>query len=100
MPNLSLQQQHILKWLLNSLRFIEQQQPKPLNVGISWRINISNKERENNTRASLCRSLSRLEQRRLITCIRGRKNRRTTKVMLTDEGRKMAESLIALKATY
>lgn len=101
MSGLSSLQQSILKWLLYQVRSVEQADPKWLKYGIEWRPpwmpqlqdKAQDKALENVFRASLCRSLARLENRGLITRMRGRKNARTVNVMLTAEGRKVAEAL-------
>src|SRR5262245_26198487 len=93
MTKLSDQQQSILEWLLNRFRFAEQNNRQLLEVGFSWRTRTTDKARENSWRASVCRSLARLEKRRLITRIRGRKNVRTVRVKLTREGQRIAEGL-------
>ena len=98
---LSSQQQHILKWLLNRVRFAEQHNPQLLEAGFDWwpqwkpkcGDKIEDKALENVWRASLCRSLSRLEKRGLITRIKGRKQARTIRVLLTINGRKVAEAM-------
>ena len=101
MPILSSQQQHILKWLINRVRFAEQHHPQLLEVGFDWmpqwkpkcENQAEDKALENVWRASLCRSLTRLERRGLITRIKGRKQARTMRVLLTIKGRKVAEAM-------
>jgi hypothetical protein len=101
MSHLSFLQKTILTWLLNSVRVVEKRDPQSLKFGIAWepvwKHKSQDKEQdktfENVWRASLCRSLARLEKRGLITRIKGRKNARTHSVMLTREGRKVAESI-------
>jgi DNA-binding HxlR family transcriptional regulator len=48
---------------------------------------------ENVWRASVCRSLARLEKRGLVIRIKGSKKTRTVRVKFTDAGRKVAEAL-------
>jgi hypothetical protein len=93
MSNLSPQQRNILKWLINCVRFAEQHNRSLLKTGFTWGINIQDKACENSRRASLCRSLARLEQRGLLIRIRGRKQTRTTRLRLTDEGHCLAEAI-------
>ena len=94
---LSEQQKTVLLWLLRGVRMLEARNDEAaravLRDGIYWAPQVGNKERENCWRASLCRTLARLEQRRLITRVRGRKNARTVRVMFTDAGRELAESI-------
>jgi hypothetical protein len=95
---LSEQQKHVLRWLLQAVRALEGRNDSAarslLRDGIGWQPRTADKDRENCWRASLCRTLARLEQRGLLTRIRGRKNARTVRVLFTDQGRKVAESMI------
>jgi hypothetical protein len=101
MADLSPMQRSILKWLVNWVRLVEERDPQSLKFGIAWEPVWTHKNQdkeqdralENVWRASLCRSLARLEKRGLITRIKGRKNGRTHSVMLTREGRQVAESI-------
>ena len=93
MSNLSLQQQHILRWLLERTRQAELYEPESLAIGFWWALELNDKANENSRRASFCRSRERLEGRGLIRCIRGRKKARTVRVLLTDEGRRVAEAV-------
>jgi hypothetical protein len=101
MSDLSNQQRNILKWLLNRIRFAEQHDHQLLEEGVAWEPQwkpkcydtTEDKALENVWRASLCRTLARLEKRGLITRIRGRKKARTVRVMLTREGRRVAEAI-------
>lgn len=96
MSGLSSQQRIILRWLLYHTRLVEQADPRWLEGGIAWvpqSVPKTNEAFENVWRASLCRSLARLENRGLITRIKGRKKARTLRVLLTPEGRKVVESL-------
>jgi hypothetical protein len=95
MSDLSIQQRVILKWLLDCVRFAEKHNPQLLVTGFAWTPQTNDIPRENAWRASLCRTLARLEKRGLITRIKGRKNARTVRVMLTSEGRRVAESLVS-----
>src|SRR5690242_17405801 len=95
MSNLSPQQRNILKWLINSVRFTEQHNRSLLKTGFAWRIHIKDKACENSRRASLCRSLARLEQRGLLICSRGRKQARTARVRLPPLGQCVAETIAA-----
>jgi hypothetical protein len=103
MSDLSAQQRHILKWLISQVQIAEQQGGRVLDAGIAWRIlwtpkaqdHTEDKARENSYRVTMCNSLARLERRGLITRIRGRKNARTVRVMLTSEGRRVAEALVS-----
>jgi hypothetical protein len=103
MSNLSPLQQSILKWLLSSVRFAEQHNRRLLERGIEWwpkwtpktADKTEDKRLENVWRASLCRSLARLEQRGLLVRIRGRNLARTMRVRLTAEGHRVAEALAA-----
>jgi len=90
---LSVQQQSIIKWLRECVHFAEQHNPQLLLTGFPWSPQPTDRSRESAWRASLCRTLSRLERRGLITRIRGRKNERTVRVMLTSEGRAVSESI-------
>ena len=94
---LSEQQRGVMRWLLRAVQSSENLNDidRPiLSLGaIEWRPRTVDKEGENCWRASLCRTLARLEKRGLITRIRGPKNARTVAVMFTDVGRKVAEAL-------
>ena len=94
---LSEQQKLVLRWLLAAVRDLESLNSGAarslLRDGIDWRPRAGDKHRENCWLASLCRTLARLEQRGLITRVRGRKNARTVRVKLTNQGRKLAEML-------
>jgi hypothetical protein len=96
---LSGQQKLVLRWLLAAVRDLEKIDScaarSVLLNGIAWQPRAADKEREACWRASLCRTLARLEQRGLITRVRGRKNLRTVRLKLTDQGRRVAESLSA-----
>lgn len=74
---LSEQQKLVLRWLLQAVRNLESNGSSAARSvvweGIAWQPRAADKERENCWRASLCRSLSRLERRGLITRIKGRK---------------------------
>ena len=102
MSNLSALQRYILTWLINRLRFAEQHDHQQLERGIYWWPEwtpktidkAEDKRLENVWRASLCRSLARLEHRGLLIRIRGRKQARTARVRLTDEGHRVAESIV------
>ena len=87
------QQGSILKWLLRCVRAAESNDPELLARGFVWGLRLHGAERENSQRASFSRSLARLEQRGLITRLKGSKAKRTRRVLLTAEGRKVAESL-------
>lgn len=97
---LSAQQRQILSNALKLTRETEQISPSLLKSGIPWNLQWSPQSRdkdidrslENVWRASMCRALARLERRGLISRIKGRKKARTTSVLLTDQGRKIAES--------
>lgn len=102
MSPLSPLQRHILRWLISQVRIAEQQdQWGPFEGGVSWMLmwaprvpdRIEDKALENVWRASVCRSLARLEKRGLVIRIKGRKKARTVEVMFTPPGRKMAEAL-------
>ena len=94
---LSEQQKRVLRWLLRVVRDLEDRNDRAarslLVEGIVWRPRAGDKESENSWRASLCGTLARMEQRGLITRIRGRKNARTVRVMFTDLGRRVADSI-------
>jgi len=94
---LSEQQKRVLRWLLAVVRNVEDIDSSAarslLRDGINWLPSTTDKERENSWRASLCRTLARLEKRGLVIRIKGRKKARTVRVMLTSEGRKVAEAL-------
>ena len=104
MSNLSPLQQYILRWLISRVQAIGHGDRQLLKRGIDWMPEwtpkttdkTEDRRRENVWRASLCRSLARLEQRGLIQRIRGRKQARTARVRLTDEGHRVAE-MIATK---
>ena len=103
MTNISTQQRRILVWLINQVRSVEQDNRKLLESEVDWLLKwspqtadkVADKALENVWRASLCRSLARLEQRGLVTRIRGPKKARTVRVLLTDEGRRVAETVSA-----
>jgi hypothetical protein len=103
MSNLSPLQQYILKWLINRIPAIGHGDRQLLERGILWwpewtpkTIDKAEDRRlENVWRASLCRSLARLEQRGLVIRVRGRKRARTARVRLTDEGQRVAEAIAA-----
>jgi hypothetical protein len=86
MHALSSQQQAILKWLISRIRHAEQHNPQQLNSGIYWaprwkpkcNDQSEDKAQENAWRASLCRTLVRLEKRGLVSRVKGRKQLRTT----------------------
>ena len=107
MSNLSPLQRCILQWLLYHVRLVEQEDPRWLKEGIDWchpwkpmtTDKLEDKRLEIVWRASLCRSLARLEKRGLIKRLRGRKQARTISVLLTDEGRKVAEALSPITTT-
>jgi hypothetical protein len=90
MSNLSPLQQSILKWLLTSVCFAEQHNRQLIERGIDWwpewmpktTDNAEDRRRENVWRASLCRSLARLEQRGLLIRIRDRMKARTARMRL------------------
>jgi hypothetical protein len=102
MSNLSPLQQFILRWIINRVRVAAQHDRQLLERGILWwpewtpktSDEIEDRSLENVWRTSLCRSMARLEQRGLITRIRGRKKARTARVRLTDEGLKVAEAIV------
>lgn len=108
MSDLSFRQRHILTWLLERVRDAEKHHPELLETGIWWSPQwkpstndaLAEKASENAWRASLCRSLARLERRGLIMRLKGRKNARTTRVLLTAEGRKIAESLTLINRGF
>ena len=101
MSDLSAQQRHILKWLNSQVRIAEPQGGRLLEAGVPWRVlwnphlkdQSEDKARENSYRVTMCHSLARLERRALIMRIKGRKNARTVRVMLTSEGRVVADAL-------
>ena len=101
MADLSPLQRHILRWLISQVRIAEQQDGALLEEGVAWRVlwirqlqdHTEDKARENVWRASVCRALARLENRGLVTRIRGRKNARTVRVLFTSAGRKVADML-------
>jgi hypothetical protein len=103
MSNLSSLQQYILKWLINRVKTIGHGERQLLERGILWwpewtpktTDKTEDKRLENVWRASLCRSLARLEQRGLIIRVRGRKQARTARVRLTAEGHQVAEAIAA-----
>jgi DNA-binding MarR family transcriptional regulator len=96
MAHLSPLQQYILTWLIDHIPAAER-----LERGIDWfpqwipqtTDQIEDKRLENVWRASLCRSLARLEHRGLLIRVRGRKKARTARVRLTDEGHRVAETI-------
>src|SRR5688572_8126653 len=91
MSYLSPQQRYILLWLITNVRLVEQADPRWLKDGIDWwhqwtpktADKTVDKSFENVWRASLCRSLARLEQWGLIQRIRGRKQGRTVRLRHT-----------------
>jgi DNA-binding HxlR family transcriptional regulator len=93
--NLSPQQRQTLSWLLDNTRRIEEIAPDLKNAGIDYRLDVADKSRENCRRASFSRTLSRLEHRGLITRHKGEKGRRTIRVALTPQGRRVAEAITA-----
>jgi len=86
---LSWLQRSILRWLIEAA---EQQNRDLLVTGVQWRLLVDDKEGENAFRSSICRTLARLERRGLIKRIKGRKNKRTVRVLLTESGRALAEA--------
>jgi hypothetical protein len=100
MSNLSLLQQYILRWLIARVS-TGHDDSQLLERGIDWfpqwtpktTNQTEDRRLENVWRASLCRSLARLERRGLLTRIRGRKQARTARVRLTDEGHRIAETI-------
>lgn len=94
---LSEQQKAILRWPLEEVRTLEDRNDclarLVLRSGIDWRPRVADKERENCSRASLCRAIERLERRRLIKRVYGPKHRRTIALKFTGEGRRVAEVL-------
>jgi hypothetical protein len=88
--NLSPLQQDILTWMINRARFAEQPDHQSLERGIDWwskwipktTDKLEDRRREDVWRASLCRSLARLEHPGLLIRIRGRKQARTARVRL------------------
>ena len=103
MSGLSSMQRSILKSVLYQILSVEQENPQWLKDGIAWmpqwmpksKDKSEDKALENVYRASLCRSLARLEERGLITRIKGQKKARTVRILLTSEGRKVAEAITA-----
>jgi len=94
---LSEQQKAILRWLLQKVRTREDRHDSisrlVLRAGIEWRPRVADKERENCSRASLCRAIERLEKRGLIKRVYGPKHRRTIALKFTGDGRRVAEVL-------
>ena len=78
---------------LYCVRFAEEHTPNLLEAGLVWQPNTVKGSRENAGRASVSRTLSRLERRGLITRIKGAKSARTLRVNLTNEGRRVAEDV-------
>jgi hypothetical protein len=107
MSDLSAQQRHILKWLASQVRIAEQQGGRLLETGVPWRIlwtpkwqdQREDKARENSYRVTICHSLARLERRRLIMRIKGRKNARTVRVMLRARGEKLLKHSVAINGS-
>jgi hypothetical protein len=96
MTSISSQQQQILARLLRLTRLAEKYDDlELLEKGFNWSPKITDKAAENSRRASLSRALTRLEARGLITRVKGRKQARTSRLKLTDQGRRVAESLPA-----
>lgn len=88
---LSEQQRKILCWLLLAVRSVAD---FDYDVDdIVWHPHTTDKEHENCWRASLSRSLARLERQGLIIRVKGPQNLRTVGVRFTDLGRRAAESL-------
>ena len=92
MAYVSPMQRHILTWLISQVRLAEQQDQWGMFEGDvawlpEWDTQLgdrgADKALENVWRASMCRSLARLEKRGLITRIKGRKKTRTVRVRLT-----------------
>jgi DNA-binding MarR family transcriptional regulator len=100
MSNLSSLQQYILTWLINHIP-VGRDDRQLFERGIDWMPEwipkttdqTEDRRLENVWRASLCRSLARLERRGLVQCIRGRKQARTARVRLIDEGHRIAETI-------
>jgi hypothetical protein len=95
LSQLSSQQRQALRWLLDTTRLIEKDHPYLTNTGIDYRLSVADSSRENSRRASFSRALSRLEARGLVTRMKGEKGRRTLRVSLTPEGRRVAEAITA-----
>jgi hypothetical protein len=102
MADLSPLQLHILRWLISQVRIAEQQDRGGWFHGdvawmLTWATQVpdrtEDKALENVWRASVCRSLARLEKRGLVIRIKGRKKARTVEVRFTPEGRRVAEAL-------
>ena len=93
MPPVSAQQLNILRWLLKLTLHAEQHQPELLRRGFPWRLQSKGKALENSQRASYSRALARLSRRGLVVLIKGPEGVRTTRVLLTAEGRRLAEAL-------
>lgn len=91
--SLSVQQRHILQWLLTQACQAEKERPDLLEIGSIWALKCNNKADENSLRASYSRTLARLERRGLVIRIKGHKKTRTVRVALTAEGRRAAEAL-------
>jgi hypothetical protein len=103
METLSPLQRHILRWLIGQVRIAEQQDREGWFKGdVAWMLTwvalvadrTEDKALENVWRASVCRSLARLEKRGLVIRIKGPKKARTVGVRFTREGRRVAEALI------
>ena len=107
MLKLSSLQQYI-KWLISRWRYAERHHPQPLERGIDWMPEwepkaldkYDDKRLENVWRASLCRTLARLERRGLVKRNRGRKQARTARVRLTPTGHRVAEAIAATIPPY
>jgi hypothetical protein len=103
MSNLSSLQQSILTWLITRMRYAEQCNRHLLDRGVDWvpewtpktEDQTEDKRLENVWRASLCRTLARFERRGLVKRIRGRKQARTARVLLTPVGHRIAHTLAA-----
>ena len=101
MATLSPQQRQIVRWLIFQVRTAEQQDRGLFKGEVAWMLmwttqvpdGIEDKSLENVWRASLCRSLARLEKRGLVIRIKGPKKVRTVRVRFTRKGRKVAEAL-------
>src|SRR5258707_9400685 len=99
MADLSPLQLQILRWLLSQVRIAEQQDRELFEEDgglfdgdVAWMFMwtpqvpdpMEDRALENVWRASVCRSLARLEKRGLVIRIKGRKKARTVRVSLTD----------------
>jgi DNA-binding MarR family transcriptional regulator len=92
---LSPQQRQVLRWLLENSRLIEELVPDLTNAPVDYRVSVDDRTSENARRASFSRTMRRLEQRGLISKVKGAANRRTLRVALTSEGRRVAEAIPA-----